>query len=155
MKCDSCNFRIAICQGAAIVRKVASEDSKCEECGSFSVTATWKENSPFPGDQMTHTGCILCDTWLRGTIHNFFSKQQNKLMTAAEAQEAQRIKDERKRLKEEKKAIKEAGMGEIDAAAQAVIANKKKAKAAKKAANAAGQLLTDQERMNMFMNKFK
>ena len=72
IKCDTCNFRIQVCQGAAIVKKEMDEQKKCEECGSFAITATYKENSPFPEGQMTHTACILCDTWLRGTIHNFF-----------------------------------------------------------------------------------
>lgn len=73
-------------------------------------------------------------------------------MTAAEAIEAQRVKEERKRQKEEKKAAKDVG---IDTEAQNAEAKKKKSKTAKKGADAAGRLLTDQERMNMFMNKFK
>jgi len=64
-----------------MVKRVDDEDKKCEECGSMALNVIYKDNSPFPNGQQSHTGCILCDTWLRGTIQNFFARQQNKLMT--------------------------------------------------------------------------
>lgn len=105
LKCDECHFRLTICQGAAQVRRVEDESKKCEECDSFLLNVVYKENSPFPAGQMTHTGCILCDTWLRGTIYNFIAKQQTKLMTDAELAEANKKKEERKKAKEEKKKL--------------------------------------------------
>lgn len=75
LKCDACHFRLTICQGAAQVRRVEEEDKRCQECDSHLLNVVYKENSPFPNGQMTHTGCILCDSWLRGTIVNFFAKQ--------------------------------------------------------------------------------
>ena len=79
------------------MRRVDDESRSCEECDSYLLNVIYKENSPFPAGQMSHTGCILCDSWLRGTIHNFFARQQNKLMTTAEQEEAARIKEERKK----------------------------------------------------------
>lgn len=64
-----------MCEGAALVRRIDDETKNCEECGSYLLNVIYKENSPFPNKQMSHTGCILCDSWLRGTIHNFFAKQ--------------------------------------------------------------------------------
>jgi len=97
----------------------------------------YKENSPFPNKQMSHTGCILCDSWLRGTIHNFFAKQASKLMTDAEIEEANRIKEERKRAKEEKKKAREE-----EGAGQADESSKKKKKAKKVGAAGVPDLLT-------------
>jgi len=65
LKCDSCNFAVRICQGAARVRRDSDEEKKCQECGSFAINVVYKENSPFPAGQTSHTGCVLCDTWLR------------------------------------------------------------------------------------------
>ena len=86
------------------MKMVSGYDNCCKECGSQNVYVYYKEEEhcPFPQGQETHTGCIFCDTWLRGTI-----KQQHKvqkLMTAAEIEEAQRKKEERIKLKEEKRA---------------------------------------------------
>lgn len=86
LKCDSCNFAIRVCQGAARVRR--DTETKCQECGSFSVDVYYKEGSPFPGGEPSHTGCLLCDTWLRSLVKNPLKTQQPKLMTAAEAEEA-------------------------------------------------------------------
>ena len=66
--------------------RIDDEEKKCEECDSYTINAVYKENSPFPSPQMSHTGCILCDSWLRSTIINFFAKQQDRLMTAAEVE---------------------------------------------------------------------
>ena len=102
LKCDSCHFAVRICQGAARVRRDNDEEKKCQECGSFAINVVYKENSPFPAEQTSHTGCILCDTWLRSTIRCAPPKQP-KLMTAVEAEVAQRVKEERKKQKEEKR----------------------------------------------------
>ena len=75
LKCEACPNRISICQGAAEVRRIDDDERKCDECDSHLLSVVYKENSPFPPGQMAHTGCILCDTWLRGTIYNPFSKQ--------------------------------------------------------------------------------
>jgi len=106
LKCDSCHFAVRICHGAARVRKDNGEEKKCQECGSFAISVVYKEDSPFPAGQTSHTGCILCDTWLRSTIRCAPPKQP-KLMTAHDVEEAQRIKEERKKLKEEKRLQKE------------------------------------------------
>ena len=107
LKCDSCKFVISICQGAASIKRVDDETKKCEECNSYQMTVMYKDNSPFPGKQLSHTACILCDSWLRGTIHNHLARQAAKLMTDAEVEEANRIKEERKKAKEEKKKQRE------------------------------------------------
>lgn len=49
-------------------------------------------------------GCFLCDNLLSSLVKNPLKTLQPKLMTTAEAEEAQRLKEERKKLKEEKKA---------------------------------------------------
>ena len=105
LKCDTCSFTLRCCLGAARMKKIDDEDKQCKECGSNAVYVYYKdtEHCPFPQGQETHTGCLFCDTWWRGTI-----KQQSKgqkLMTAAEMEEAERRKEERKRLKEEKRAL--------------------------------------------------
>lgn len=101
LKCDCCNFRVSVCEGAAQVRRVDDEERRCEECNSYLLNVAYKEDSPFPGGQMAHTGCVLCDTWLRGTIQNFFSRQAARLMTDAEIEESNRLKEERKRAKQQ------------------------------------------------------
>ena len=73
LKCDACNFRITVLQGAARVKRIDDEEKKCEECGSYTINVVYKENSPLPPPQTSHTGCLLCDAWLKSTIHNFFS----------------------------------------------------------------------------------
>lgn len=89
LKCDVCNFRITVLQGAARVKRIDDEEKKCEECGSYTINVVYKENSPFPPPQTSHTGCLLCDAWLKSTIHNFFSNQNDRLMTRADAEAAQ------------------------------------------------------------------
>ena len=73
IKCNNakCNFRISILQGAG---HVITKPDKCEECNSFKINAMYKENAPFPGGQLSHTGCILCDPIMKSTIVNFFFK---------------------------------------------------------------------------------
>ena len=71
LKCNVCNFRVAILQGAGQVRTVPE---KCEECDSFMLKAQYKDASPFPGEAKSRTGCILCDSVLKSTIVNFFFK---------------------------------------------------------------------------------
>lgn len=96
---------------------------------------------------------MLCDTWLRSLVKNL--RTQPRLMTAAEAEEAQRLREERKKLKEEKRALKDKE-GEAAGGGTKSEAAKKKAKAkANKAAKAATDLLTAEERMNEFMSKFR
>lgn len=144
LKCDSCNFRLTILQGAARVTRIHDESKKCEECESYLINAVYKENSPFPKPQMSHTGCILCDSWLKSTIHNFFAKQQDRLMTTAEIAEANLIKEQRKKEKEQKKAA----AAKPETAGKDTTTKKKK----KKQANlGAGDQLTAEERMNEFM----
>lgn len=140
----------------------------------------YKDSSPFPAGQQSHTGCLLCDTWLRSLVKNPLKTQQPKLMTTAEAEEAQRLKEERRKLKEEKRALREkegaaasgtgasaAGGGAGGSSAAVTIkgktqgttaAAKKKAKSKAnkdKGARAVGDLLTAEERMNEFMKKFQ
>lgn len=98
---------------------------------------------------MTHTGCILCDTWLRGTIYQFFSIQKNKLLTAAEQEQANKLKEERKRQKEEKKKLNEGKEAEDKGKADAGKDQAKKKK--KKQGGANPDLLTSEERIKLFM----
>lgn len=100
LKCDTCHFAARLCEGAARVKRVDDEDMKCKECGSYAVNVVYKENSPFPGGQESHTGCLLCDPWLRATIR--YNVKPAKLLTPAEEAEKLRLKEEKKRLKEEK-----------------------------------------------------
>ena len=86
--------------------RVEGEEAKCQECGSYKIDVFYKENSPFP-DGQSYEGCFLCDTQLSSLVKNPIKTLQPKLMTTAEAEEAQRLKDERKKLKEEKKAQKD------------------------------------------------
>jgi len=173
LKCDACNFAVRVCQGAARVRRDTADDSKCQECGSFGVSVYYKDSSPFPAGQQSHAGCLLCDTWLRSLVKNPLKTQQPKLMTTAEAEEAQRLKDERRKLKEEKRALRGkegaggAGPGAAAAPGEKIVkggaagaaataAAKKKAKnKASKGVRAVGDLLTAEERMNEFMKKFQ
>lgn len=150
IKCDECQFRVAICTGAARVLKVKDEEKKCEECNSFAINVVYKENSPFPAGQTSHTGCILCDSWLRGTIHTYYSKQQTKLMTPAEIEKANKEKEERKKQRLEEKKLKDQERG--PAPNQKGDDTKKKPK--KKKQGNAPDLLTEEERMNEFMKKF-
>ena len=71
LKCNICNFRIGILQGAGQVRTLPE---KCEECDSYKITAQYKDNSPFPGGILSRSGCILCDSVLKSTIVNSFFK---------------------------------------------------------------------------------
>lgn len=71
IKCDSCNFRIGVLEHAGMIHR---QKDKCEECQSYLVTAQYKDNSPFPSGAKSRTACILCDSAMRSTIHNFFFK---------------------------------------------------------------------------------
>lgn len=108
------------------------------------MNVVYKENSPFPAGQMSHTGCILCDTWLRGTIYNFFAKQQNKLMTDKEMAEAAKYKEERKKAKEDKKKqqAEQAAQAAKEGGGQSAQNESKKAKKKKKGGATAPDLLT-------------
>ena len=129
------------------MKKESDEDKQCKECGSFAVYVYYKdlEQCPFPSGQETHTACLLCDTWLRGTI-----KQQSKiqkLMTPGELEEAEKKKEERKKLKEEKRALqKDEPVSTKDVS--------KDLKKKKKTGKTAADLVTNEERMNEFMKKF-
>lgn len=46
LKCDQCYFRVGILQGAS---RVMRESTKCQECDSYLITATYMKDSPFPG----------------------------------------------------------------------------------------------------------
>lgn len=158
LKCDPCHFATRICHGAARVRRAPADVEKCQECGSWPISVVYTEHSPFPAGQTSHTGCILCDTWLRSTIRCQPPKQP-KLMTAMEAEEAQRIKEERKKQKEEKRAqkAKEAAAGNTGAGGaggNADGATKKKKKSGKNKGASNVDLLTAEERMNEFMKRF-
>lgn len=164
LKCDTCHWAVRLCQGAARIQRATGEDSKCKECNSYKLDVYYKESSPFTGT--SHVGCFLCDSQLSSLIKNTVQNQQQKLMTAAEAEEAQRLKEEKRRLKEEKKAQKEKEKEAEGGAAGGAVAptneqNKDKKKKPKnktnkaaKGAKAAGDLLTAEERMNEFMKKF-
>lgn len=158
LKCDTCHFAVRICHGAARVRRVPDDEKKCQECGSWPISVVYKDDSPFPAGQTSHTGCVLCDTWLRSTIRCAPPKQP-KLMTAMEAEEAQRVKEERKKQKEEKRAqkAKETTAGNTGAGGAGSNTDgttKKKKKAGKNKGASAVDLLTAEERMNEFMKKF-
>jgi len=71
LKCNVCNFRVGILQGAGSCQ---TTDEKCEECDSLKIAAMYKEDSPFPGGAKSRTGCILCDSVMKATIVNFFFK---------------------------------------------------------------------------------
>ena len=73
IKCNNekCNFRVGCLVGAG---HVVPKTDKCEECNTLKVHAIYKNDSPFPGDQMSRTGCILCDPVLKSTIVNQFFK---------------------------------------------------------------------------------
>ena len=73
IKCDNCNFRVALLQEAGMIYQ---EKEKCAECQSFKVQAQYKDNSPFPGNAKTHIGCVLCDPIIRSTVVNYFFKSQ-------------------------------------------------------------------------------
>lgn len=103
LKCDTCNSAVRVCQGAARIRRLTGSEAKCQECGSIKVDVYYKDSSPFPEGQ-SHVGCFLCDNLLSSLVKNPLKTLQPKLMTTAEAEEAQRLKEERKKLKEEKKA---------------------------------------------------
>ena len=85
------------------MRRLEENEKRCEECDSHLLNVVYKENTPFPAGQLAHTGCVLCDSWLRGTIYNSLAKQQSKLMTEVDLAAAQKAKEEKKRAKEEKK----------------------------------------------------
>lgn len=92
-----------------MVREEGAE-GKCLECDSYMLTATYKQGdrTPFPGNLREHTGCILCDTLMKNTIVNFFSKkqQQKKAFEDLTEEEKKAIEENRKK-KEEKKKKKE------------------------------------------------
>ena len=73
VKCDNCNFRVALLTEAGMIYQ---ERQKCSECQSYKVQAQYKDNSPFPGGAKTHIGCILCDPIIRSTVSNYFFKSQ-------------------------------------------------------------------------------
>ena len=131
------------------MKRIDDEERKCDECGSFTINVVYKENSPFPPPQTSHTGCLLCDAWLKSTIHNFFSNQNERLMTRADAEEAQRRKDERKKLQAEKKLQKSLEEKPADGSANPAL-NKKKKKTKQQGLHA-GDQLTAEEKMNEFM----
>ncbi len=107
LKCDTCSFAVRMFEGAVRVKKQGGDDKRCQECGSFQVNVLYRENEnhSLPPGQLSHTGCILCDTWLRSEIKSVLKPQ--KLMTVAEEKEALRLMEERKKLKEERKALKQ------------------------------------------------
>lgn len=90
IKCTSCNFRVACLTGAGAVYR---ENEKCEECESHLITAQFKDNSPFPGGAKQRTGCLLCDSVMKGTITNSFFKQA-RIKTPAEIEEDAKRREE-------------------------------------------------------------
>jgi hypothetical protein len=73
IKCDSCNFRVGVLEGAGMIHRAKET---CGECLSHLVTAQYKDNSPFPAGAKSRTACILCDSAMRSTVVNYFFKQQ-------------------------------------------------------------------------------
>jgi DNA-directed RNA polymerase subunit RPC12/RpoP len=71
IKCDSCGFNVPCLTGAGLVRV---EKETCPDCESRMIFAQYKDKSPFPGNALTRTGCLLCDTVMRSTIVNVFFK---------------------------------------------------------------------------------
>lgn len=108
LKCDTCHFRVGILEGAArVVKEDASQGSeaKCAECDSYLLTATYKvgDRSPFPGGKREHTGCILCDTVMRGTLVNYhIAKKKEKKAYEDMTEEEKKAYDEFKKKKEDK-----------------------------------------------------
>jgi hypothetical protein len=98
LKCDECNNTINCCTGAIRVQKITESKNEkpiCRECGSNFVNVLYKDQDqcPFPPGQMSHTGCILCDTYLRSTIKSVFKSAAPKLMTAAEKEELEKVRE--------------------------------------------------------------
>jgi hypothetical protein len=107
LKCDTCHFRVGILEGAARVIKEddVTTTGKCSECDSYQLTATYKagDRTPFPGGKREHTGCILCDTIMRGTLVNYhIAKKKEKKAYEDMTEEEKVAYDEVRRKKEEK-----------------------------------------------------
>ena len=103
LKCDSCNFRVSILEGAARVLIEEGDEGRCGECDSRILSATYKPSdtkTPFPGNARAHTGCILCDTIMRSTVVNFFVNRKKKDLTE---EELKAMEDVRKKKEEKKK----------------------------------------------------
>jgi hypothetical protein len=113
---------------------MTKEAAVCRECGCSHVSVLYKggleELCPFPPGQLSHTACLLCDPWLRATIKGLQGTGAPKLMTAAE--QAEKAKDER-------------------AANRPQNTEEPKKPKKKKKGNTGAGLMTDQERMNAFM----
>jgi hypothetical protein len=159
LKCDTCHFRVGLLEGAARVVKEEGPEGKCPECDSWMLNATFKqgeERTPFPGNARSHSGCVLCDTTMRGTIINFFAKRQPKRAFEDMNEEERKAYEEVRRKKEEKKKKREeeaakggsSANGEKKEAA-AAGGKKKKQKGPGKGPN----MLTAEEMMNDFIKK--
>jgi hypothetical protein len=109
LKCDTCHFRVGILEGAARVVKEDGAEGKCPECDASMITATYKagDKTPFPGNKREHTGCILCDTIMRGTLVNFFARKREKKAFEDMNEEEKKVYEEVRKKKEEKKKKKE------------------------------------------------
>ena len=143
------------------------EDNRCVECDSYQLNVLYKEKSPFPGSSTERSGCIICDTILRQTIVNSFTKKKKTFEEMNEEEKKQfeekRKKKEAKKLKkeEDKKANEDKnvntekskkgdkGAGKNDTATGAI---EKKKKAKKGKTNAQGNM-TAEELMNEFIKK--
>ena len=145
---------MGVLECAARVVKEDGADGKCAECDSYMVTATYKagDRTPFPGGLREHTGCLLCDTIMRGTLVNFFARRQPKKTVDEMTEEERKTYEEGKRKKDEKRKKREedtkGGQDESKVGQAAVSQRKKKQKSGK-----GPNMLTAEEMMNDFIKK--